>query len=475
MISTPNVVFCVFDTMRKDAVGAYGGPAVTPNLDNLAKDGVLYNNCITPAPWTFPTHVSFLTGKYPSEHGLHETYEIKGKELWYRKDDSDPDSIVNFLRKRGYNTIGLSANPWLHPGTIFSKDFNFFSCDSKQDRISAAEKEAITRASKYGKNTQQIALHLLSQGKIRELLRLYSIYRKIQGRSREMNYPLVKGGDKIIRIVNESSFEEPFFFFINFMEMHDPYTSYELNLAKKKPGQPGLSMSDLLGLTKIPPEAMEKIRKQYYRESSCVDSFFGQLLGQLKNRNLYDNTLIIATSDHGQALKEHGYFGHSIFLYDEIVEVPFIVKYPQNKVPSTKKDGYQSLVRVPRLIRAVVENAYDSDAITEPVVFSESFGIPHQAVRNVPEDLRKRFDLPRKAVYKNGYKLTVNWTNMQVEEFTYNGKSLDPSDNKSLCDSLLNEFSALEEHGESIASQMPVMSAQEEIEVTERLRDLGYV
>jgi hypothetical protein len=436
---------------------------------------VLYNNCITPAPWTFPAHVSFLTGKYASEHGLHETYEIKGKELWYRRDDSASESIVNFLKGAGYNTIGVSANPWLHEGTIFTKGFNFFACDSKEDRISPSERDAISRASKYGKNTQEIALHLISRGRIRELFRLYSTYRKIQRRAKERNYPLVKGGDKIARIINESSFEEPFFFFVNFMEMHDPYTPYELSSLRNASGQPGLSMADLLGLTKIPPDAMDKIRKGYYTESSYVDSFFGELLNQLKKKNLYDNSLIIATSDHGQALKERNYFGHSIFLYDEIVEIPLIVKYPQNKVPVVKAEGYQSLVYIPRLIRGVVEHDYGNDALTEPVVFSESFGIPHQSIRNVPEDLRKRFDLPRKAVYKEGYKLTVNWMNMQVEDLSYKGKPLDPSDKKTLCEALMNEFSVLGPKEGTTSGQAPAMSPEEESEVTERLRDLGYV
>lgn len=461
--------------MRKDAVGVYGGRSSTPNLDSLAKDGVAYNNCIAPAPWTFPSHVSFLTGKYPSEHGLHETYEIKGTELWHRRDEGGQDSFVDFLKKAGYNTIGVSANPWLYPGTIFTRGFNFFTCDSKQDRVSSSEREAIARASKYGKNVKEIALHLISHGRIGELFRLYSTYRKIKSKAEERNYPLVKGGDKIARIFSESSFEEPFFFFINFMEMHDPYTSYELNYSRNSFGHPGLSMADMLGLVEIPPGVMDRIRNQYFLESSYVDSFFGELVKQLKKRSSYDNSLIIATSDHGQALKERNYFGHSVYLYDEIVQIPLIVKYPKNNVPIVKKEGYQSLVCLPRLIRELVENDVKGDALTERVVFSESFGIPHQVIRTVQEDLRKRFDIPRKAVFREGCKMIVNWMNMQVEELSYMGKLLEVNDNKKLCDSLLSEFSVLELANGRTIEQPPVMSAEEELEATEKLKDLGYI
>jgi hypothetical protein len=462
--------------MRKDAIEVYGGRSSTPNLDSLVKDGVAYNNCIAPAPWTFPSHVSFLTGKYASEHGLHETYEIKGTELWHRRDEGGQDSIVDFLKKAGYNTIGVSANPWLYPGTIFTRGFNFFTCNSKQDRISDSEKEAVARASKYGNNVREIAAHLISRGRINELFRLYSTYRRIKTRAKERNYPLVKGGDKIARIFNESSFEEPFFFFINFMEMHDPYTSYELNYSRSSFGRPGISMADMLGMAKIPPAVMDRIRSQYFLEASYVDSFFGELLKQLKKRNLYENSLIIGTSDHGQALKERNYFGHSVYLYDEIVQIPLIVKYPNKEVPIVKKEGYQSLVRLPRLIRESVEhNQNKDDVLTDPVVFSESFGIPHQAIRRVPEDLRKRFDLPRKAVFKEGYKMTVNWMNMQVEELSCMGKMLEVSDNKKLCDSLLNEFSVLERANGKTIEQPPVMTPEEELEATEKLKDLGYI
>jgi arylsulfatase A-like enzyme len=463
--------------MRKDAINVYGRLSSTPNLDSLAKEGVLYNNCITPAPWTFPAHVSFLTGMYASEHGLHETYEIKGRELWYRKDDNSPETIVDFLRKRGYSAIGISANPWLHAGTIFTRNFNFFSTDSRENRLSSEEKEAIDRASKYGKTPSEIAIHLVTRGRIGELVKLYSTYRRIQRRSKQSNYPLVKGGDKIARFMEEGTFEEPFFLFVNFMEMHDPYTSYELSMSRNASGQPGLSMADLLGLVKISPEAMQEIRTQYYKEASYVDSFFGEMLTQLKKKNLYDNTLIIATSDHGQALKEHDYFGHSIFLYDEIVEIPLIVKYPENekkKIPAAN-EGYQSLVHIPKMIRALVENDYNKDYLTERVAFSESFGIPHQSIRKVSEDLRKRFDIPRKAVYKGGYKLTVNWANGDFESLTLKGKTLEIADNRSICEDLKNEFSILDSSAREPTLQPSAMSPEEELEVTEKLRDLGYV
>jgi arylsulfatase A-like enzyme len=69
----PNIILVVCDTLRKDTLGVYGGPANTPNLKKFAKDAVVYDNCIAPASWTFPSHVSIFTGLYSGEHGVHET------------------------------------------------------------------------------------------------------------------------------------------------------------------------------------------------------------------------------------------------------------------------------------------------------------------------------------------------------------------------------------------------------------------
>jgi arylsulfatase A-like enzyme len=460
--------------MRKDAIGSCGGLSSTPNLDNFSRDSTIFNNCITPSPWTFPAHVSLFSGKYASQHGLHESYETKGTELWHRDLDVGVESISEYLKKIGYNTAGISANPWLYPGTLFSRGYNFFSCVGSEERISASERETVRRASEYGKNSQEIISHLVSRGKFRELYQLYSTYRTIKSKERQTNYPLVKGGDKIARTFKESSFEEPFFLFINFYEMHDPYTSYELSVSNGIGNElPGLSLADLLGMKKIRPDEMDKIRKQYYKESSYVDSFFGELINDLKMKNLYNDCLIIVTSDHGQALKERDYYGHSIYLYNEIVEVPLIVKYPQNRIP-TLNEGYQSLVYIPRLIKAVINKDYSTDYLTEPMVFSESFGIPQPSIRKVPKKLRKSFDVSRKAVYKNGYKLTVNWTEMIVEELTFKGKLLDWQDKRPICDSLLNEFSALKP-SERKDTQQPVgFSSEEELGIAEKLRNLGY-
>lgn len=68
----PNIFLIVIDALRKDALHVYGSSASTPNLNELTKDSIVLPNAIAPSPWMVPSHMSFFTGIYPREHGVHE-------------------------------------------------------------------------------------------------------------------------------------------------------------------------------------------------------------------------------------------------------------------------------------------------------------------------------------------------------------------------------------------------------------------
>ena len=137
--------------------------------------------------------------------------------------------------------------------------------------------------------------------------------------------------------------------------------------------------------------------------------------------------MIIITSDHGQALKEKNYYTHGLFLYDQIIEIPLIVKFPNNKKIIISEHGYQSITHLNKLIlNAVDGNILD---ITEEKVFSESYGfhVPLFKVikdKNKALEMKNRYGNPRKAVYKNGFKLVINGNNGEIEEFTLRAKIL---------------------------------------------------
>ena len=188
---------------------------------------------------------------------------------------------------------------------------------------------------------------------------------------------------------------------------------------------------------------------------------------------MYDESLIIVLSDHGQAFRERNYYGHGMFLYDEIIEVPLIVKFPNNrKCPVA--EGYQSLVDIPSVIRSVIESgSAGDDALTKERAFSESFGIHYQFMPKGNSKEKEIYEVRRKAIYKNGYKLVLNLSHDVVEEFSYRKKPLDHRDHVPVADSLLSELRA-STRLQSEPLPLDSFGREEESAILEKLRVLGY-
>jgi len=122
-------------------------------------------------------------------------------------------------------------------------------------------------------------------------------------------------------------------------------------------------------------------------------------------------------------------------LYNELIEVPLIVKYPKNKKFNVTQ-GYQSLVDLRYLIENAIDNNYID--ITKEKVFSEAWGYL-SFDKSIIEMDKGKYGIPRKAIYKNGYKLVINKYG-DIEEFLYKGKEIKPEDNKEVLNDLLDEL-----------------------------------
>ncbi|ADY01271.1 sulfatase [Vulcanisaeta moutnovskia 768-28] len=438
----PNIVLIVIDTLRKDVLSIYGGPVRAGSLEWLGKEGVVFPNPVAPAPWSLPSHTSMFTGKYPRDHGVHETYDLKEYSLKQLMAKVPFKTLPEKLRELGYNTVGISANDWIAPGTGFERGFDVFLHVHAFDPVRPIFNEInriIRKLRSLGILERGVqdpfiaAKELIKKSSFRELVRLVKLYIKAYGIVRALGYPEDKGGNEIIRLIENLSLREPFFLFINFMEVHQPYKTDapKLTLAMYSP----LIFPDLFGYKKIPSETMERIRRDYQNEVRIVDKYIWRIIGYLKTRNLYDNTLIIVVGDHGQELKERGYYGHAIYLHNEIIEVPFVVKLPRGR-KFMPKDGYQSLTKIPDLIMNAIEGNYE-DVVTRDLAFSEAYGITHDLKlvlgkymgRPDFNEKRRVIDCERKAVYYRGYKLVINTTLNTIEEFSHNGRELNTDNN----------------------------------------------
>ena len=451
-MNTPNIVLIVADTMRRDAISRYNENIITPYLERLEKDSVVFDNAVAPSPWTVPSHASLFTGKYPSEHGLHETKTLKDDAMFDRMNGVKNETIAEFLVKNGYNTVGISANPFISPGSGFDRGFNFFhffrkGTDYKKDYLNDLIDESLLNEIGFFFGKVDILKKMVKNHKFKEIFPLFFYYYKSKRGIRQTLKD--KGAISIFNIIKETSIKSPFFLFVNLMDMHDPYAKKEMLTFGE------ISLLDLFNIKPLPLRYKKKVKELYFDKSRIIDDFIGRTTNFLRRNNEYDDTLFIFTSDHGQALSEKDYYGHGTFLYDEIIRIPLMVKYPKNwNQPRTVKN-LVSLTDIFPIIKETINGGTFKDIeFSDRFIFSESYGrqspidkelAKHKKIfetekfRNGVEKVERR----RKAVFYGELKLVINDSN-EVEEFEKNYKQVKVNDYPKEVDELRERLERLD-------------------------------
>jgi arylsulfatase A-like enzyme len=298
----PNIILMVMDTVRADHLSSYGyHRKTTPNIDKLAKQGVLFENAFSPATWTPPSHASIFSGKYPFQHNT------LGKDARFKEEAS----IAEVLRCNSYQTIGITDCAILSPQNGFNKGF--------QEYINTSE---ISLASlRFLRENFKDVIRTLIRGPDSHTYRINEIIKRL--------------------LSNRNYRKKPFFLFINYFNCHIPYNppkpfkkklfvpDSDLDSRKLKHIASGKSFSAFMkkGL-QISWREWEVVKSWYDGEIAYLDSRIGELLKFLHSEGFLDNTFLIITSDHGEYFGEHGLAGHVFGLYDELLHVPLIMVYP---------------------------------------------------------------------------------------------------------------------------------------------------
>ncbi len=319
--SKPNIIWIVLDTARRDRLSVYGyGRKTTPNLETFAKDAVVFNRAISAAPWTVPSHASMFTGMYPSKHGAHHSGNkycdpLSGANL----------TIAEILSAVGYNTVGVAANnAGLSIGFGLHQGFEMYF-----------EAMPATRSLLWGKLIESLPDDFRNNDLRHNELRLSS----------ELNPLIARWLDKHAT--------NPFFLFINYMEPHggyghipQPYDSLfgfrrELNDVLFADFDPVKVVKKEVAVT---PEQHHFFDAYTDRKVVYLDHYLGKFFDDLKTRKLYDESMIIVVSDHGNLDGEHYSFGHNTELYNILINVPLLIKYPKSMQRSGVVDKYVSTI-----------------------------------------------------------------------------------------------------------------------------------
>jgi len=319
---SPNVLVVVIDTLRADHLSAYGYPrTTTPTIDRLAHEGVLFENAVSASSWTFPSHVSLLTGQYLFENGLGKIPRLR---VWPSRDQTIPVPMIGEdLERRGYRTAAFSANRVCFDQTLgFGRGFQRFE-DFDFSTYDALSRTILGR--EFGRL-------LLSRGLVRRVVaRLGWQYdADLEGTAATWkthvldSRPQRKRGDEINRElltwIDSGPRSHPFFAFLNYFDVHEFYG-----------GPPSFSR----------PWPDDKPLDLYDSGINYVDGCIARLMAELAHRRLDHNTLVIITADHGEMFGEHGLENHGKSLYWDLIHVPLIFWYP-GRIPAG--------VRVPRTV-----------------------------------------------------------------------------------------------------------------------------
>ncbi len=395
MKEKPNVSIIVLDTLKLDTFNKIVD--VNPSLFGELEP-IRFENCIAPASWTLPSHASLFTGLYPSQHGSHETKEIKSLDIDRIK--LNKETIVDDLKSLRYSTYGISANPYIHPVYGFT-GFDKFMEESYFTDIFGSVIEISDRLkpiiSKY-RNTYGNDIVKLSSAIMKDDPKLFfdlvlsatalspkSAAKKMKAKLID-GWPIEKGGKDVLKKVENMGMKEPFFLFTNFMEAHDPY------VGKK---EEDFNWATPFLKKEIDNNLIKRWKALYEKASYRALKYGTALIRQLID-NFGDNQIIILTSDHGQAFNEHKFIGHGTVLFDEVVKVPLVVMVPKGFSRGAKDTkGYQSLVNIRGFILSAMSgNAKSLSSLSSREVYSETFSIPANISTVKGLDKRKiaRFD-----------------------------------------------------------------------------------
>ncbi|MCB9419408.1 MAG: sulfatase [Ardenticatenaceae bacterium] len=347
MQSRPDIIFIVLDTQRADRLGCYGHEtAVTPHLDQFARQSVLFEQAISPAQWTIPSHASMFTGLYPTTHQVTQSSQSLGP---------DTPHLAELLAGQGYETIGFCNNPLvgiLNNGfkrgfkTFYNYGGAFPSVPHESSRspwplkrLTSAYTQFLRRISYpiqnfFGQSDLAFRISLNAW-----LTPLWSKYANFKGQ----NARSVRDVSHFLRQRDKRPSSKPLFLFLNLMETHLPFWPPAEFVNKVAPYmQENEEARRIMAawnresfrwpapLAEPLGELESRVLSDMYdAEVAYQDDYLGELLGVLNGRANQHNTLTLIVADHGDGLGEHNFMGHAFVAYQELVHVPLLMQWPE--------------------------------------------------------------------------------------------------------------------------------------------------
>jgi arylsulfatase A-like enzyme len=303
------------DTLRPDFLSCYGYPRETsPNIDRLALEGVLFTNAFAQSTWTRSSAASLLSSTYPSVHGV---FSVK---------DVYPDCLPTLserLKKGGVRSIAISTMGHISKDLGFGNGFeSFVELFKDQMLMEKRAKLDVRRGDrKHSWIVESDYVPICTSEDINQVL-----------------FPLL----------NENG-EANLFIFVWSIDTHNPYFHRDPNMARSCAPSDAVWLNRELANMRSDRE-IQRLKTLYEDMIYYNDYHIGALIRQLKNVNLFEQTLFILTGDHGESFHEHGIMGHRAVPYDELIRIPLIMKFPRSQFIGRIDDLVQHIDLAPTIL-----------------------------------------------------------------------------------------------------------------------------
>lgn len=287
-----DVILITIDTTRADHLGAYGYHRDTsPVIDAFAKEAVLYRRAWSTASWTLPAHASMFTGKYPKSHGAHFNAAagdaslgdaVGGAQFQDMKVSRLGDqetTLAELLGEAGYETGAFVGGPFLEP--VFGILQGYKVQDAEIGEIGGRRADDLTR--------------------------------------------------RVIAWLKSVPPERPVHLFVNYFDPHGPYDPPPEYKGMPMGGPVRLPASAGQALAMASGEEIAGFVDLYDREIRFMDAELGKLLDALRKEERYEEALIVIVADHGESFGEHGHLTHGRWLYEEVLRVPLLIRFPEGR------------------------------------------------------------------------------------------------------------------------------------------------
>ncbi|NHN43620.1 sulfatase-like hydrolase/transferase [Halorubellus sp. JP-L1] len=312
-----NVLFVVLDTVRKDHLSVYDyDRPTTPALEEFANEAAVYEQAVSPAPWTLPVHASMFTGLYPSEHGASQ-------ENPYLEDATTlAESLSETHRSACY-----SSNAWITPYTHLTDGFddqdNFFEV-MPGDFLSGPLAK-VWKTMNDNDHLRAVADWLVSVG---NMVHEYTA----SGEGADSKTPEVIDKSKQFIAAAERDGEN-WFQFVNLMDAHLPYHPPQEYADEFAPGVDSTAVCQNSkeynsGARDIDADEFDDLQGLYDAEIRHMDAQLDRLFSWMREEGVWEDTMVVVCADHGELFGEHDLYGHEFCIYDPLVNVPCMVKHP---------------------------------------------------------------------------------------------------------------------------------------------------